>query len=163
MFSITVLIVAVSGMAGAMLSSMRLDRVNSETTTAHEAARRVMEEVRSQDFATVFTLYNADPDDDPGGSGTAPGASFAAGALRPQANDVDGFAGQILFPSVGNQIREDVVDAGWGMPRDLNVDGVIDGLDHTGDYRMLPVRVRVQWRGVSGPRTLDLETILCPR
>lgn len=163
MFSITVLMVAVSGMASAMISSMRLDRVNSETSVAHEAARQVMETVQSQDFATVFAMYNADDDDDPGGVGTAPGAGFAVGGLRPQAGDPDGLAGLVMFPSQGNQIREDAVDATLGMPRDLNADGVIDAADHSADYRLLPVRVRIQWRGVTGNRVLDLETVLTAR
>jgi hypothetical protein len=58
------------------------------------------------------------------------------------------------------ELREDVVDAGLGMPRDLNLDGVIDALDHSGDYRILPVRVLVEWTGMSGNRTHRLETVL---
>jgi hypothetical protein len=68
-----------------------------------------------------------------------------------------------MFPTGGppEQLREDVVDAGLGMPRDLDGDGVIDGADHEANYTLLPIRVRVQWRGVSGVRTFDLETVLC--
>jgi len=163
MFSVAVLTVAVSGMASAMISSMKLDRVNRETTVAHEAARQVLETVQSQAFAEVFATYNANAADDPAGAGTAPGANFAVGGLRAQAGDPDGFPGQVLFPMQGTQIREDIVDLGWAMPRDLNGDAVVDGLDHSADCRMLPVRVRVAWTGITGPRTLDLETILVER
>jgi len=45
-----------------------------------------------------------------------------------------------------------------GMPRDLNLDGAVDALYHAGDYMILPVRVRVQWMGASGPRTVELQT-----
>ena len=47
-----------------------------------------------------------------------------------------------------------------GMPRDLDGDGVIDALDHSGDYRLLPVLVRVAWRGSSGPAKLEFRTML---
>lgn len=163
MVSIAILMVAVSGMASAMLSSMKLNRVNGETTLAHEAARQVLETVQSQDLADVFVLYNADPLDDPGGAGTGPGAGFAVNGLGVQTGDADGLVGQVIFPTQGAQVREDVIDAGWGMPRDLNADGVVDGLDHTADYMLLPVRVRVQWRGVTGARVMDFETMLSGR
>jgi hypothetical protein len=60
-------------------------------------------------------------------------------------------------------LREDVVDAALGMPRDLSGDGVVDGLNHAGDYSILPVRVRVEWSGARGDETFELETILCRR
>lgn len=163
MVSIAILMVAVSGMASAMLSSMQLNRVNGETTLAHEAARQAIETVQSQTFDDVFALYNADPLDDPGGAGTGPGPDFTVTGLTAQAGDADGLVGQVLFPTQGAQVREDVADAGWRMPRDLNADGAVDGLDHAGDYQLLPVRVRVQWRGISGPRVLDFETLLSGR
>ena len=34
------------------------------------------------------------------------------------------------------------------------------GADHAGDYVVLPVRIRVAWRGVSGDRILELVTAL---
>ena len=163
MVSVAILMVAVSGMASAMLSSMQLNRVNGETTLAHESARQVLETVQSQEFDEVFELYNANPLDDPGGPGVGPGADFAVAGLRALPGDADGLVGEVLFPTQGAQLREDVVDASWGMPRDLNADGVIDALDHAADRRLLPVRVRVQWQGVSGRRVLDFETILSGR
>jgi hypothetical protein len=46
---------------------------------------------------------------------------------------------------------------------DLNADGTVDTADHASDYTLLPVRVRVDWRGPSGPQNYQLETILCLR
>jgi hypothetical protein len=46
------------------------------------------------------------------------------------------------------------------MRRDLDGDGTIDGDDHAADYRVLPVRVRVRWRGPDGDRELFLVTVL---
>jgi hypothetical protein len=46
------------------------------------------------------------------------------------------------------------------MPRDLNADGVVDALNHVGDSRVLPVRVRIRWQSKNGPRTVELSTLL---
>jgi type II secretory pathway pseudopilin PulG len=55
-------------------------------------------------------------------------------------------------------LREDFVDARLGLPRDLNGDSLIDDLDHSLDYVVLPVHVRISWRGAFGPRHYDLYT-----
>jgi hypothetical protein len=52
------------------------------------------------------------------------------------------------------------VNASLGMPRDLTGDILIDNFDHAADYRILPVRVRVSWTGKSGPRSIELQTLL---
>ena len=98
----------------------------------------------------------------------APGANFAVPELNGLPGDADGLCGRVIFPTqlVGavEQLREDVIDAELGMPKDLNGDaGVIDALDHAANYRLLPVRVRVEWQGAIGPRRVDIQTILCLR
>jgi hypothetical protein len=138
-----------------------LNRVNQETALAEAAVRGTMEQITGVPFATAFSLFNANPNDDPLGPGTAPGATFAVQGLR---GDVGVPPGRIEFPTGGGaQLREDVVDAAWNMPRDLNGDGIIDALDHAANYRLLPVRVVVTWRGVSGLRTMMVESMLCTR
>ena len=62
------------------------------------------------------------------------------------------------------ELREDVADAGLGMPRDLDGDGFVEpGVNVAGEYVVLPVRVLIEWRGVSGDRSVQLETMLCTR
>ena len=156
-----VLTVAVCGLSGSMVSSVALDRVNHETALAEAAVRGTMEKIGGTTFSEAFARFNADPADDPDGAGTAPGATFAVKGLRGAAGALPG---RITFPvGAPDQLREDVVDAALGMPRDLNGDGVVDAADHSGNYRLLPVRVSVTWRGVSGVRTLTVETLLCTR
>lgn len=159
-----VLTIAVGGLSSAIISAAALNRVNNETALAEAAVRRAMERVRGAQFDQAFALFNADPNDDPAGAGTAPGNNFDVTGLDALPGDVDGRAGEITFPTIdvaGDlQLREDKVDAALGMPRDLNGDTFQDALDHAADYRILPVRVRVAWRGVSGPRTLTVETML---
>jgi prepilin-type N-terminal cleavage/methylation domain-containing protein len=159
--AVVVMTVAVCGLSGSMVSSVALDRVNHETALAEAAVRGTMERITGTPFAETFAQFNADPADDSGGAGTAPGATFAVKGLH---GNGGALPGTITFPIGGpSELREDTVDAALGMPRDLNGDGAVDTADHSGNYRLLPVRVSVTWRGVSGLRTLTVESLLCAR
>jgi prepilin-type N-terminal cleavage/methylation domain-containing protein len=163
----TLIVVALTGIAGSMLSSMALNRVNRDTALAQQAACRALEELRSVPFEEAFFVYNTTQGDNPGGSVPERGPNFAVPGLAALASDADGLVGQIEFPVVDpfgiDELREDVEDEGLGMPRDLNGDLLIDGLDHSEDRLLLPVRVRLEWRGVTGTRQLEMETMLCAR
>lgn len=163
--SIAILTVAISGIAGSILSAHTLNRVNQETALAQEAVQRALEELRARPFGEIFAAYNRVAGDDVGLSAGAPGSDFAVPGLDPQRADADGLCGRIEFPSVLNgafeELREDVVDEGLGMPHDLDASGAPDAADHSGDYVILPVRVVVEWRGVRGDRRWAAETILC--
>lgn len=159
----TLIVVALTGIAGSMLSSMALNRVNRDTALAQQAASRALEELRSVPFEEAFFVYNATQGDNPGGTVPERGPNFAVPGLTPLASDLDGLVGQIEFPVVADDLHEDVEDEGLGMPRDLNGDLAIDGLDHSEDRLLLPVRVRLEWRGVTGTRQLEMETMLCAR
>jgi len=165
------LLVAVGGLSGAVLSSLRLARTTEESALCDEAARALAARMQTQGFASLFRLYNAYPNDDPGGAGTGPGAAFDVAGLSPRADDPDGRVGRIVFPSVdlaggAQALREDVVDPRLGMPslgmpgRDLNGDGDFDALDHAGDYVILPARLIVEWRGAGGDRSFELDVVL---
>lgn len=142
-----VLAIAITSLMSLIVSSITLSRVNHETSIAHEAARRTIEQLQGTDFGDIFAVWGANP-------------NFAVRGLTPQLGDADGLVGQVSFPTVAGQLREDVADAGLGMPRDLDGDGAVDAADHSGDYVVLPVRVRLSWRGVSGDRAVDLTTML---
>jgi len=155
-------VLAILSVAGAMFTqtmtvSRRLDPVGSETAMAAEGARTQLEKMHNHPFRDVFRLYNDDPNDDPGGKGTAPGSRFAVDGLSPTAPG--GYVGQVLFPVVGTQLRENLVDLDLCLPRDLNGDGVVDGLNHAEDRILLPLRLRLTWKshtGQSNQRTFTL-------
>ncbi len=105
------------------------------------------EQIHAMDATTVFTTFIGAPNFDVTGLGAV-------------ADDADGLVGEILFPSVGGELREDVVDASLGMPRDLNGDGAIDALNHADDYIILPITIRIRWMGVSGRQTADLSLLV---
>ena len=163
--SLFVLSITGGALMSSLVSNMMTNRVNRETALAHEAVRHNMERLQAAGFRQVFASFNNDPSDDPGGFGTAPGGAFPVTGLRVQPGDPDGLVGRIVMPAVPGagtteELREDFVEPTLGMPRDLDVDGVIDALNHAGDYRILPIRVLVEWRGVSGDRALQVQTLL---
>lgn len=157
------------GMFVQMLSAgAELRRGGSEDWRASSAAQQVLEEMRNEDFRDLFALYNADPFDDPHGAGTAPGASFAVPGLTVLEDDPDGRVGEVLLPFVNTgsevvpvwEVREDADVPELGMPRDLNGDVLIDERDHADDCALLPVVVRLRWKGRHGERELAIHTVL---
>lgn len=164
----TILAIAVGGLVGTVIYTMRLARVSEERTTAQQAAVAMGDFFYSVDFANIYASFNDDPADDPGGAGAAPGSGFAVPGLNVQVGDADGFVGRVIFPTVTEVggttqwLREDFEDDDLGMPRDLNADGDIDDLDHSADYSVLPVTVRIQWTGGGGDQTRDFHLLLIP-
>lgn len=155
-----VLAVAACAVTAAMVHGMAVGAMNTETQEAQEAARKVIEDLSSVPVREVFARYNTDPNDDPSGPKTAVGNIVSLVSSSGATLDAE-----IIFPNAGDvsQIREDVDDPVLGLPRDLNADSVVDDLDHSHDYVMLPVRVRVTWRGVTGERSLDICSVLLDR
>ncbi len=167
MVCVALLTIALAGFTGSLVASFGVNRSVHETTLAREAAQKMLETLQGRPFKEVFAAFNADKGDDAALLSPAPGANFAVAGLTPLSTDADGLCGDVEFPSavVGGkeQLREDVVDAQLGLPLDLNGDGVIDAADHAADYKLLPVRIHVQWRSATGPRHVDISTILCAR
>ena len=142
-------------------SSSVLGQTSEETSLAAQSARGVMETLRGAEFATVVASYNDVGNDDPGGTNTAPGPDFAAPSLGAQSGDPDGLAGEVLLPlDAAGRLLENQNRPEFGLPMDLNSDGVIDGADHSLDYTILPVIVRIDWAGRTGDRSIQLSTIL---
>lgn len=158
--AMTVLVVAIAGLSGSLVSSLKLARVNEETSLADDAAQAVAAELRGQDFRDVFALYNTVAADDPAAT-PAPGPDFDVRGLTAQAGDADGRVGRVIFPTgAPGTLREDVIDASLGLPRDVNGDGVVDAVDHAGDYVLLPVTIRLDWTGPTGDRSFELDLLL---
>ncbi len=164
MIAFVVLIVAVGTTMGVITSFTVMEQANRERALACHAARRTLEEMHARNFSDVFALYNETTADDPGG--TVPGPGFDVFGLDPQEGDADGRVGRVLFPTPAGSpgvLQENIQDEAFGMPRDLDADGDEDGLDKSGTYKLLPVIVRVEWRGQSGNRRLEFQTLLRPQ
>lgn len=169
MVAVVVLVIAIVGIVGAMLSAMALNRVNRETAIAQQAARRMVETVAGVPFREAYAVFNTVNGDDGGMSMAERGPSFVVDGLQPQTGDADGVCGRIEFPVFDAgfgavELREDVADAGLGLPGDIDGDGILgENADMTDTYRLLPVRVLVEWRGVSGDRSIELESMMSQR
>jgi len=161
--SMVVLAVAVSATLASITSFAGLESANERKIEAYLSVRRTIETMQASQFGDTFALYNADPADDPV-AGLSPGPGFAVAGLTAPDGDPDGLAGLVRFPINGaGELREDLNDPDFGLPRDLNADGIIDALDHSGDYVVLPARVRVDWADATGPRFVEISTLLSIR
>ncbi|MFT4538543.1 MAG: type II secretory pathway pseudopilin PulG [Planctomycetota bacterium] len=157
----SVLVTAVLLTMGSILSSIGANAITRESAVASAAAQTMLEELRQEEFTDLFVLYNADPSDDPNGSGTAPGNSFDVDGLTARAGDLDGAVGEIIFPAtdVSPAVLRENLDDPFGS-LDLSGDGVVDGLDHSEDYVLLPVQINVIWSGAGGDGETQLITLV---
>lgn len=158
--SMVVLLVAIGGTLSTISGHLVLGASARETSVAYHEAQRLLERLKSEDFELLFARYNESADDDPAGV-SAPGSAFDVAGLSARAGDGDGRVGRISFPveeAAPTHLREDLVFNGRTL--DLDADGVLDGDDRSGDYVLLPVRVRIEWKGRSGNRFVELQTIL---
>jgi hypothetical protein len=158
--AMVVLLVAIGGTLGTISSHLVLGASARETSLAYLEAQRLVEQLRAEDFALVFARYNESAADDPAGI-VAPGPDFAVAGLAPRESDADGRVGRISFPVEAAEpvrLREDILFNGRAL--DLNADGALAADDRASDYMLLPVRVRVEWKGRSGNRFVELQTVL---
>jgi len=165
-----VLVIGILAMAFGMLTSTmvandRQRQINRESALAAEAARDVFERMRNAEFGELFATYNANPADDPGGAGSAPGNTFSVPGLELPAGSPRAAVGEIVMPALAPgggawELREDVVDEALGLPRDLDGDSLIDDRNHAFDYMLLPVRVELEWDGLYGPRRLSVSVLM---
>src|ERR1700752_2501349 len=149
--TMVILLVALLIFSSTISGIARQRAAQRESALAQAAARNALESLRAEAFGEVFARYNADPADDPDGAGTAPGNRFAIAGLDALSDDVADLEGEIRFPTLDDaglvQLRQDVENRKLGMPRDLSGDNIVDQSDHKGDYFILPVEIRVRWRG----------------
>ena len=158
--SFSALLIVLLGFSRMLLSSRMASATSHEVTLAKEAARSLVEQLAALDVQAAYQRYNASTADDPGGGVVSPGASFAVRGLEALDDDADGLPGQILFPEVGGVLSESLVLPQYGWPLPMNGDGDTDEADVSGDFRVLPVVVRIAYRTGGGPGVLEFKTVL---
>ncbi len=158
--ALLVLAVAVGALVGTMFSALRLDQVNESRAAANQALRTVLEDMKAQEFSTVYAAFNTSSADDPNPDYDYKTALDLKGKLPAGACGSAPVA-QVVFPEDElGALREDTVDPSLGLPRDLNGDDVIDGNDHSADYKLLPVTVKLEWESPSGPQKIQVATVI---
>jgi len=160
---VTIMTLALGEVTRSMLTISKLEPISRESDLALQAAATQIDTMRALPFATLFSRFNSNPADDPGAAGTAPGNSFSVTGLDVRVGDIDGMTGRIEFPVAGLELREDVDDVELGLPRDLNLDGMTDALDHANDYAILPVRIVIEWSSNGRDRQIQLMTTMTTR
>ena len=158
--SFSALLVVLLGFSRMLLSSHMASSTTHEATLAKEAARSMVEVLQGADIGTAWASYNSDPNDDPGGAGTAPGAGFTVRGLTAPPDDADGLAGRIVFPERNGALSELSSQPQYGWPMDMDGDGDVLTADVSTTYRILPVLVRVEWRGSGGDGVVEFKTVL---
>ena len=183
-------VMAITAVVASMFSRMVLTTsgvrvVGRENGLAADAASGVIEAIRNVNFLDAFALYNNDPNDDPDGVGTAPGNRFPVEGLDVADGVRDGCHLEVILPQLPPgtpstltttkwtydvvslltpgttwELREDYDVEELGFPRDLNGDSLIDSENHSDDYIILPVLIRVEWKGRRGLRRYQVHTIL---
>jgi hypothetical protein len=188
----TLMFVGLLSLASSTVTGMATNETNRESARATSAARQFLESLQVEvAFEDVYRAYTAEPETavepdegllatlSPGlrtqvAEGTRLLASGEEGKLYPilaRKFEVVGLEaskgkeraemGEVCFPvaqgEAGLELREDVAG------RDLNGDGVIDNLCHAHDYKILPVTVKVEWKGTRGVRQLEFQTLLVRR
>lgn len=153
------MLIGLSGLVRALLDSFQVNEQARGMNLAVQAARTRVEELQGGDLSAVFASFNAFAGDDPIG---APGANFAVAGLDPDPEDADGMVGEIAFPVAAGAPGTLCETASFpGMPRDLNLDGDAADANVTATFGMLPVEVRLRWRGLSGAtQVYEVRTIL---
>jgi len=150
----TVLMVGVLAITSTTLRVDALRRRSHESATAHLALRRVAETLQSH-----AAIARSQSDGDTVNTFAEVFLSLAEAEFG-EGFPVSGFTPVPGAPSVGsvelitNEQRTDT-DLGvlMGMPRDLNSDGDENDIDVGEDARLLPVVIRLVWRGPGGDMT----------
>lgn len=151
MVALVLVMIALSGYSRSLVSSMVASDTNEELRIASEAARVWMERLQGTDFDEVWARYGHSD------------AAFPVAGLAARGGDQNGDVLFLDFPIIGNSnsvLREDANIPALGLPRDLNADGVVDSEDHSDDYVILPIRVRLEWEGSRGDGYLEFQTLL---
>ncbi len=146
--AMVLLTVAIGGLAGSVAFGLRLHRTNRETALAEEAAREILANLRQVPFPQIFETFSADPD-------------IAVEGLNPRPDDADGMVAELIFPTdAAGELSEQADMPALGCPRDLNGADGIDALPHSDDYIILPVMLRLEWRGAGGDCTQVYHVVL---
>lgn len=162
MVTLCVLTVGMLAFARASVQSTRAIDASARKAIALSAARGKIEELKGLPFSQVFARYNTTDSDDPGGI-VSPGANFAVDGLEATTDDADGMVGSIEFPvdaAAPSVLREDLTLPEFGTPMDLNGSLSVTSASCSANYRLLPIVVRLAWRGSSGVERIELRTSL---
>lgn len=156
----TILVIAILGMVASAFSGRHLSRRVEERGVAFATLGRFVERIRADaDWAGLYprlrALTQESVDDKTLASlavdtdlPTQPATAYYADFNVPTTLGTVTFLVQVPVGSIGGApvLRENEVAPRYGLPYDLNGDGVIDGAARDADYRSLPIVARLRWQ-----------------
>jgi hypothetical protein len=169
---LAVVVVVVLGHAASVAHSHTVAMAAQERGVAVHTAQRLVERLRADtDFAGLYARLAARTAESAGDTLlvrlgpdralTMHAASVYYGDFVPPASlGTVRLLVQVPVGSVGGApaLREDLVAPRYGLPADLNGDGLVNGTSRDADYLALPVVVRVRWQRAGQ----DLEEVVLP-
>lgn len=146
-----IIILAATMLVASLQYCMRASQSAREKTLALNGARAMVERLRGTPVRRIYLAY--------GPGGTA-GPDFDVEGLSAADGDADGRPGKITFYDDESADAPEV-----GLPHDLNGDEDTDdsGADVTDNYRLVPVRITVSWRGAAGNKSATFYAIIGDR
>lgn len=140
------LLVGLLSLVATVLQNYHLDETSRETMLATNAARTQLEQILETDVDDVYATYK------PGGT---MGDTFSVPGLLPVEQGIP--AGRITL-----LIDETAIDPRFGLPMDLNSDGIADSTDVSANFTLLPIVVTVTWlSGMDGrQRSYEVNYVL---
>lgn len=152
MFVMVIIVIALLGFVFGLGVSVQDVSASKQSYVALNAARSKIEEMKGERFRHLYTDYG------PGAAGETFAVSYEEeGNTYTLEADEGAPAGTVIFCVDETTIPGDFA---WVSTYDLNGDGDSGDTDVSGEYKILPVIVRVSWLDSYGARNLDVPTIL---
>jgi hypothetical protein len=143
-----ILVIAILGLLSSALSGHNLSRRVEERGIAFETLGRFVERIRADpDWVGLYGRLRAFSKESTG-LATQAAAAYYGDFNVPTSLGTVTFLVQVPVKTVAGvaALREDEVAPRYGLPFDLNGDGVIDGNSRDADYRALPLVARIRWQ-----------------
>lgn len=166
LFSAAILVIAVMANASSVSSAHTGTKSVNERSKALEVLSRFLERVRGDDdwaglYARLRILSQEGARDTDLSSlavdaalRTYPATRYYSDFSVPSELGDISFLLQVPASRAGTgtplTLRESQVAPRYGLPSDLNGDGIVDGNSRESDYRVLPVVVRMRWTRANG-------------
>jgi type II secretory pathway pseudopilin PulG len=147
--ALALLAIGFLSLVATLAQNARLQRISRERQIAVAGAESMLEELRRSDFASLTEAF--------GECGTK-GPHFDLVGLNRRPEDADGHVGRITF--LVDETATDPIAQTFGLPRDLNGDGDACDCAVLSGYRLLPVRIQLEWSGAGGKSHFEVRSVL---
>jgi hypothetical protein len=160
MIGASILVVAILSFVASALGGHNLGRQVAERGVAVETLGRFVECMRADaDWAGLYARLRPLSSESAGDATlgrlgvdtsltTYPASTYYVDFVAPSSLGTVTFLVQVPAKTVAGvaALREDLVAPRYGLPYDLNGDGLVDGSSRNADYRSLPIVARIRWQ-----------------